>query len=87
MQGLAICGICVDGMTARYHRRSWGLTPEYICQRHGIEHGEAACQQVPGAGVEETIGDFLVEAVTPLPWRLPSPSRKSSRLGQKMRTG
>lgn len=66
LQGPAICGICGDRMTVRYHRRSWGLTPEYMCQRHGIEHGEPACQQVPGAGVDEAIGDLLVEAVTPL---------------------
>lgn len=66
LQGLAVCGICGERMTVRYHRRSWGLTPDYVCQRHGIQHGTPICQQMPGAGVDEAVGELLLEVVTPL---------------------
>jgi hypothetical protein len=53
-------------MTVRYHSRHGQLCPEYVCQREGIEHGEALCQRVPGAGIDQTIGALLVEAINPV---------------------
>jgi len=53
-------------MTVRYHRRHDGLWPTYVCQRHGIAHGEPICQSVPGRGLDVAIGRVLVETVTPL---------------------
>jgi hypothetical protein len=53
-------------MTVRYHSRQDHLCPEYVCQREGIEHGQAICQRVPGAGVDRAIGELLVEAVNPV---------------------
>ena len=40
--------------------------PEYVCQREGIEHAEPICQRVPGAGIDQAIGELLVEAVNPV---------------------
>jgi hypothetical protein len=37
-----------------------------VCQREGIEHGEPICQHIPGAAIDEVIGNILVEAVTPI---------------------
>lgn len=66
LQGLVLCGRCGRRMTVRYHSRHGQLCPEYVCQREGIEHGEALCQRVPGAGIDQTIGALLVEAINPV---------------------
>ncbi|MEW6275704.1 MAG: recombinase family protein [Bacillota bacterium] len=66
LQGLVICGICGERMTVRYHTRGGRLLPDYACQRRGIEHGAPICQQIPGAGLDEAIGELLVQTVTPL---------------------
>jgi len=66
LQGLVLCGRCGMRMTVRYHSRHGRLCPEYICQREGIEHGEAVCQRVPGAGIDQAIGLMLVDAVNPV---------------------
>lgn len=31
-----------------------------------MEHGEKVCQIIPGAGVDEAVGELLVEAMTPM---------------------
>jgi DNA invertase Pin-like site-specific DNA recombinase len=66
LQGLLICGRCGKRMTVRYHRRRGQLFPDYVCQREGIEHAEPICQSIPGAGIDEAIGNILVDAVTPV---------------------
>ena len=66
LQGLVLCGRCGMRMTVRYHSRHGRLCPEYICQREGIEHAEAVCQRVPGAGVDQAIGVMLVDAINPV---------------------
>jgi len=52
LQGLAICGVCGQRMTVRYHTRKDRLWPEYICQREGIDTATAICQSIPGLGIE-----------------------------------
>jgi len=67
LQGIAICGKCGQRMTIRYKYRRQGRTdPVYLCQRSRIEKGEPNCQYIPGACVDEAIGDLLIESVTPL---------------------
>src|SRR5215472_11347087 len=66
LQGLILCGRCGQRMTVRYHVRHGRLWPEYLCQREGIEHAQPRCQQVPGRGIDEVIGELLVEAVSPV---------------------
>ena len=66
LQGIVICGICGMRMTVRYHERSAGLLPDYVCQRTGIENGEGICQRIPGAGIDKSVGDLLVETVSPM---------------------
>lgn len=53
-------------MTVRYHSRREKLSPEYVCQREGIEHAEPICQRIPGSNIDEAVGNILVEAVTPI---------------------
>ena len=65
LQGLAICGRCGSAMTVRYHARRKGLVPDYVCQRHGIQHGTAICQRVSGGGTDRAIGKLMVELMTP----------------------
>ena len=66
LQGLILCGRCGERMTVRYHSREGRLWPEYLCQRDGIEHAKPVCQQIPGAGIDQAIGELLVEAVSPV---------------------
>ena len=66
LQGLAVCGLCGRRMTVRYHHRRGRLTPDYVCQSHGIEHGKPICQQVPGTAVDEAMGALLLEKFTPV---------------------
>jgi hypothetical protein len=53
-------------MTVRYHSRRGQLSPDYVCQREGIEHAEPICQHIPGSNIDEAVGNLLVEAVTPV---------------------
>jgi hypothetical protein len=53
-------------MTVRYHQSRGTLVPIYTCQREGIQHGHAICQQVTGASIDDAIGALVVEAVSPL---------------------
>lgn len=66
LQGLAVCGICGDRMTVRYHHRHGTVWPTYVCQRRGIERAEPICQSIPGRGLDDAIGRLLLETVTPL---------------------
>ncbi|MFQ5592153.1 MAG: recombinase family protein [Phycisphaerae bacterium] len=65
LQGLAICGICGQRMTVRYQQRRGRLLPIYNCQRDGIQHGERICQSIPGANIDEAVGQLVIDAVTP----------------------
>jgi len=66
LQGLLICGCCGKRMTVRYHSRRGLLSPDYVCQREGIEHAEPICQHIPGSNIDEAVGNILVESVTPV---------------------
>jgi DNA invertase Pin-like site-specific DNA recombinase len=66
LQGLVVCGVCGDRMTVRYHVRKGQLCPEYVCQKEGIKWAERKCQQIPGIGIEQTVGNLLIEAMSPV---------------------
>ena len=66
LQGLLMCGRCGRKMTLRYQQRQAGLVPEYVCQQEAIQRGEAICQRILGADLDEAIGEMVVEAVSPM---------------------
>ncbi|MFH0794258.1 MAG: recombinase family protein [bacterium] len=66
LQGIVWCGICGKRLTIRYHVRRGCLTPDYVCQRDGIAHGQRICQQISGGDIDTAIGDLLLEMITPL---------------------
>ena len=66
LQGIIICGTCGQRMTVRYHQRHGRDLPTYVCQRDGIEHARRICQAVPGADLDERIGQLLIDTLTPL---------------------
>ena len=66
LQGLVICGKCGLRMTVRYHQSRGTLAPIYMCQREGIQHGHAVCQQITGASIDDAIGPLVIEAVSPM---------------------
>lgn len=61
LQGLVVCGICGQRMTVRYHKRKGRLATDYMCQSSGIEYGQPICQGVPGSGIDQAIGELLVQ--------------------------
>jgi DNA invertase Pin-like site-specific DNA recombinase len=66
LQGIIICGTCGQRTAIRYHQRGDQLLPTYVCQRDGIEHARRICQAVPGAGLDDQIGQLLTGTLTPL---------------------
>jgi len=66
LQGLVLCGRCGQRMTIRYSAWRSELHPIYLCQRAGIESGEAPCQRIPGRTVDHEIGELLLRMVEPV---------------------
>lgn len=50
LQAIVIRGVCGRRMTVRHRQRGANkkIDPDYLCQREGIERGEAPCQRIPG---------------------------------------
>lgn len=66
LQGLILCGKCGERMTVRYHQRGGKrIVPDYLCTHKSIEQGLAPCQRIPGAQLEQAIGEVLIQRVTP----------------------
>ncbi|MCZ7532668.1 MAG: recombinase family protein [Acidimicrobiia bacterium] len=66
LQGLVICGQCGRRMTIRYHQRRGVEIPDYQCVGESIQSGTSRCLTIPGAGVDQAIGQLLTDTVTPL---------------------
>jgi len=66
LQGLVLCGVCGSRMTVRYHCRGTRPVPDYVCQKDGIEHGKPLCQSVNGEQIDQSIGDLLIQTMTPM---------------------
>jgi len=67
LQGLAVCGCCGERMTTQYHVRDDGTrVPRYVCQLRRLHCGEPLCQSVAGRGLDQAIGELLIEVMTPL---------------------
>lgn len=66
LQGLVVCGVCGQRMTVRYHTVQRCRRPQYVCQKEGIEHARRFCQSIPGSGIDDRIGELLLELITPV---------------------
>ena len=66
LQGIVICGRCGRRMTVRYHTRRGLVTPDYVCQRAGIETATPACQVIAGYPVDQALADLVLQVLTPL---------------------
>jgi hypothetical protein len=53
-------------MTVRYHTRQTKIVPEYVCHRDGADHIVFVCQHVLVEHLDQAVGQFLSETVTPL---------------------
>lgn len=65
LQGLAMCGVCGGRMGVRYHVNSKRVVPEYVCQRMGIEHAQHSCQNIMGHGIDDAVGELVLESMKP----------------------
>jgi DNA invertase Pin-like site-specific DNA recombinase len=66
LQGIIVCGRCGQRMTVRYHHRRGQPVPDYVCQRDGIEHAQRICATIPGADLDQRIGQLLLDTLSPL---------------------
>ena len=67
LQGRAICGVCGERMTVRYHSYHGKPVPDYWCGRSRINTGHpGVCQTIHGGSLDRAIGEILIEAMTPL---------------------
>jgi DNA invertase Pin-like site-specific DNA recombinase len=66
LQGLVLCGVCGRRMTVRYHQRGAELSPNYVCQKIGVENAQPLCQDISGGVVDEAVGKLIIESVSPL---------------------
>ena len=66
LQGLVVCGVCGRRMTVRYHQYRRGKkTGDYICQHESTNHGRPVCQTIPGSGIDQAVGQLLLETIEP----------------------
>ncbi len=66
LQGKVICGRCGSRMHVRYTARTDGLVPTYVCVGRGKPFGDPLCQSILGSGVDQAVGQLVVESVTPI---------------------
>ncbi|MEW5805022.1 MAG: recombinase family protein [bacterium] len=66
LQGLVVCGICGKRMTLCYHERGGKLVPDYRCQSQSTHLAMRICQSIPGAVIDEAVGDLLVKMMAPV---------------------
>jgi hypothetical protein len=66
LQGIIICGRCGKRMTVRYNHRRGQALPTYMCQRDGIATAQRICACIPGANLDQRIGQLLLENLSPL---------------------
>lgn len=66
LQGITICGQCGKRMTVRYNQRRGQELPIYVCQRDGIANAQRICASIPGADLDQRIGQLLLETLSPL---------------------
>ena len=65
IQGIVLCGHCGRKMTVHYHHRNGRQLPTYMCQSEGFETAVEMCQRVPGVGIDQIVGELLVELMVP----------------------
>jgi len=67
LQGLAICGMCGDRMSIRYHSRNGKLVPDYVCSRRSVQRCQSKlCQKAAGSVIDAYISQLLIETVSPM---------------------
>lgn len=70
LQGLVVCGVCGRRMTLRYHKRHGRLMVDYVCHHECHEHGQPVCQSIPGTGIDQAVGQLLLEMAQPVTFEL-----------------
>ena len=53
-------------MTVRETTVGGTLVPHYMCQQRRIAAGAPPCQPIPGAAVDQAVGQLLLTTMTPL---------------------
>ena len=63
LSGLLICGRCGLRMSANYSDNGHGL--RYTCNRGAVEYGQALCQSLTGAPLDDALADLVLRALEP----------------------
>lgn len=62
LQGILMCGRCGRRMAVRYGKAS---RPRYTCERANIDYGEARCQGLSAAPLDEAAAGLLLSGLKP----------------------
>jgi DNA invertase Pin-like site-specific DNA recombinase len=65
LQGRAICGRCGRHFRVRYATRRGRQEAWYVCDRGHTARGELNCQSIAGAPIDQAVGSFVAEEMTP----------------------
>jgi DNA invertase Pin-like site-specific DNA recombinase len=65
LQGIVICGRCGARMAVTYQTTRTGRRANYVCSRE-LRRGGGLCQFVVGAGIDQAVGELVLEAFAPL---------------------
>jgi len=67
LQGRVVCGLCGSRMHVHYNtRRGEELITSYVCTGRGRLFGDPLCQSMVGTEIDVSIGNLLLEVVTPM---------------------
>ena len=66
IQGRVLCGICGERMSVHYSVAYQQKVPTYVCQEASVRRSEKICQRVPGAVVDQSISNLLLELMQPM---------------------
>ena len=65
LQGRAVCGRCGRHFRVRYVSRRGKQEAWYVCDRGHTAQGEANCQSIAGASIDQAIGALVTGEMTP----------------------
>lgn len=60
--GLLVCGKCNCRMTVHYHHP---YHHRYVCCRQAVDYGQARCQSLAGANLDEFVSQQMLQALQP----------------------
>lgn len=87
LQGRAVCGCCGRHFRVRYASRRGINEAWYVCDRTSAANGDPHCQSIAAGPIDGTVGNLVVETMTPAAVELAVEIRKEIELRQDEANG